>query len=87
MTMNVFVTGGTVPVAGDALDGASFAAAIPAGATLVQLVGTSHPNPSKAAEFEEVDLTSVRALRAAVEHAPARGAVRVVDVPAISAAG
>ena len=177
------VPAGAVPVAGDALDGASFAGAIAAGATLVQLVGTPHPNPSKAAEFERVDLASVhasvtaaaqanvahfvyvsvaqpapamrayvaaraageaairragltatfvrpwyvlgpghwwplvlapfyqvaewipgtratarrlglvtlaqmvRALRAAVEHPPARGAVRVVDVPAIRAAG
>ena len=52
---------GAVAVIGDALDGAGFANAIPHGATLVHLVGTPHPNPSKAAEFERVDLGSIRA--------------------------
>jgi uncharacterized protein YbjT (DUF2867 family) len=51
---------GTV-VAGNALDASTFAAAIPRGATLVHLVGTPHPSPSKAAEFERVDLVSIRA--------------------------
>src|SRR4029079_12800026 len=37
------------------------AAPLAAGDTLVHLIGTSHPNPSKAAEFERVDLASVRA--------------------------
>jgi len=55
------VPAGARPVAGDALDAASFAAAIAPGATLVHLVGTPHPNPSKAAEFERVDLASIRA--------------------------
>src|SRR5262249_56852460 len=49
------------PVAGNALDASTFAGAIPAGATLVHLVGTPHPNPSKAKEFERVDLASIRA--------------------------
>src|SRR6185436_14082521 len=47
-----------LPVIGDALDAASFAAAIPPGATLVHLVGTPHPSPAKAAEFRRVDLAS-----------------------------
>jgi uncharacterized protein YbjT (DUF2867 family) len=38
-------------VRGDALDAGSFASAIPAGATVVHLVGTPHPNPAKAAQF------------------------------------
>jgi uncharacterized protein YbjT (DUF2867 family) len=52
---------GAVAVAGDALDGATFASAIPKGAMVVHLVGTPHPSPAKAAEFERVDLVSIRA--------------------------
>jgi uncharacterized protein YbjT (DUF2867 family) len=52
---------GVEPVVGDALDAASFADAVEAGATLVHLVGTPHPNPAKALEFERVDLASIRA--------------------------
>jgi len=55
------IPAGAKPVTGDALDAATFAYAIPRGATLVHLVGTPHPNPSKAAEFERVDLGSIRA--------------------------
>jgi uncharacterized protein YbjT (DUF2867 family) len=55
------VPAGATAITGDALDPASFAHAIPRGATLVHLVGTPHPNPSKAAEFERVDLSSIRA--------------------------
>jgi uncharacterized protein YbjT (DUF2867 family) len=47
-------------VAGDALDHASFAGAVRPGDTFVQLVGTPHPNPRKAAEFERVDFVSAR---------------------------
>ena len=39
------------PVVGSALDESTFAEAVPRGATLVHLVGTPHPSPSKAAEF------------------------------------
>ena len=52
---------GAVPVIGDALDGASYSAQVPPHATFVHLVGTPHPGPSKAAEFERVDLVSIRA--------------------------
>jgi len=52
---------GATAVTGSALDAATFAYAIPRDATLVHLVGTPHPNPSKAAEFERVDLGSIRA--------------------------
>jgi NADH dehydrogenase len=47
---------GAVAVTGDALDAASFAPAIPTRATIVHLVGTPHPSPSKAGEFRRVDL-------------------------------
>ena len=52
---------GARPVIGNALDAATFASAIPSGATFVHLVGTPHPNPSKAAEFQRVDLGSIKA--------------------------
>ena len=62
---------GATPHTGDALDAATFAAAIPGGATVVHLVGTPHPNPSKAAEFERVDLQSIRATTSAARDAGA----------------
>jgi uncharacterized protein YbjT (DUF2867 family) len=52
---------GARPVMGDALDAASFGHEIPAGATIVHLVGTPHPSPAKAAEFRRIDLASIRA--------------------------
>ena len=63
---------GAIPVIGNALDAATFASAIPRGATIVHLVGTPHPNPSKAAEFEAVDLASIRATTTAAVAAGAR---------------
>jgi uncharacterized protein YbjT (DUF2867 family) len=57
-----------VPVIGDALDASTFESAIPPEATAVHLVGTPHPNPSKAAEFQRVDLASIRAMVAAAQH-------------------
>jgi len=64
---------GTRSVIGDALDAGTFAAAIPLAATFVHLIGTPHPNPSKAAEFRRVDLASIHAAvtaarQAAVDH-------------------
>lgn len=52
---------GVGTVTGDALDERSFARSLAPGETLVHLVGTPHPSPSKAAEFERVDLRSIRA--------------------------
>lgn len=66
-----------LPVIGNALDGASFAGAIPAGATVVHLVGTPHPSPAKAAEFQRVDLESIRATVAAAQRSAARHLVYV----------
>ncbi|HEV8554043.1 MAG TPA: NAD(P)H-binding protein [Casimicrobiaceae bacterium] len=60
-----------VPVTGDALDAASFVAAIAEQATVVHLVGTPHPSPSKAAEFQRVDLGSIRATASAAQRAGA----------------
>ena len=66
---------GALPVIGNALDAASFASKIPAGATLVHLVGTPHPNPAKAAEFRRVDLASIHASVAAAKQAGVRHVV------------
>jgi uncharacterized protein YbjT (DUF2867 family) len=71
------VPAGAASVTGDALDPATFAAAIPAEATLVHLVGTAHPNPSKAAEFQRVDLASIRATTAAARQAGVRHLIYV----------
>jgi uncharacterized protein YbjT (DUF2867 family) len=51
---------GCTPVLGDALDATTFTRHVAGCDTFVQLVGTPHPGPSKAAEFERVDLVSVR---------------------------
>jgi uncharacterized protein YbjT (DUF2867 family) len=64
-------------VDGDALAATSIAAAAVDDGTLVHLVGTPHPNPSKAAEFERVDLAS---LRASVAAARAAGIAHLVYV-------
>ena len=46
---------------GDALDASSVAGALREGDTLVHLIGTPHPNPSKAKDFVRIDLASVQA--------------------------
>jgi len=51
---------GSTPVAGDALDASTFAEQVKGCDTFLQLVGTPHPGPSKAAEFERVDFVSAR---------------------------
>ena len=51
--------------------------ALRAGDTLVHLVGTPHPGPHKAAEFERVDLASIRATCHAARASAARHLVYV----------
>ena len=68
---------GAAAVIGDALDAASFQHEVRLGDTLVHLVGTPHPSPSKAPEFRRVDLPSILASVAAARHA---GAAHVVYV-------
>jgi len=65
----VRVPAGAEAVDGDALAATSIAAAAVDDGTLVHLVGTPHPNPSKAAEFERVDLASIQASVAAARAA------------------
>ena len=59
------VPAGAQPVLGNPLDAESVREALGRGETLVHLVGTPHPSPSKAAEFLRVDLASVKASVAA----------------------
>lgn len=59
------VPAGAEPVAGDALDEKSVAAALRPDDTVVHLVGTPHPSPAKANQFEKIDLVSIRATVAA----------------------
>ncbi len=47
-------------VAGDALNRATFQDAVKPADTFIQLVGVPHPGPSKAAQFQTIDLVSVR---------------------------
>ena len=56
-------------IIGDALDQSTYAEGVAPADTLVHLVGTAHPNPSKAREFLEVDLASIRAAAAAATRA------------------
>ena len=53
-------------ILGDALRGDTYGHQVAVGETFVHLVGVSHPNPKKAAEFRSVDLEScVQAVRVA----------------------
>ena len=68
---------GAQAVVGNAFDAATFARAIPPEATVIHLVGTPHPNPAKAAEFQRVDLASIKATVGAAQQATARHLVYV----------
>src|SRR5262252_6411661 len=66
---------GTDAVVGDALG--DFTALVPPSDTLVHLVGTPHPGPHKAREFQTIDLVSIRASVAAAKRAALRHLVYV----------
>ena len=51
---------GAEAIVGDALDAGTFAHRISPCDTFIQLVGVAHPSPSKAKQFREIDLLSVR---------------------------
>jgi uncharacterized protein YbjT (DUF2867 family) len=59
------IPSGALALTGDALDPDAVSSALHNASTLIHLVGTPHPSPFKAEEFERVDLTSVRASVAA----------------------
>jgi uncharacterized protein YbjT (DUF2867 family) len=61
------VPAGAGIVEGSALNADDIARALTPQCTLVLLVGTPHPNPRKAREFEAVDLASVRAAAVAIK--------------------
>jgi uncharacterized protein YbjT (DUF2867 family) len=62
---------GATAVVGSALDASTFAPAVTRADTIVHLVGTPHPSPSKAAEFQRVDLPSILASVEAARRAQA----------------
>ena len=68
--------GGEV-VLGDALPAETFTRAIAPADTVVHLVGTPRPSPLKAAQFQAVDLASIRATVAAATRGTARHLVYV----------
>ena len=55
------VPAGATAIIGNALDADTFSSALTARDTIVHLVGTPHPGPAKAREFQTVDLVSIRA--------------------------
>ena len=61
------VPAGALPVVGDALDADSIAAALRPDDTVVHLVGTPHPSPTKADQFDRIDLMSIRCTVAAAK--------------------
>jgi uncharacterized protein YbjT (DUF2867 family) len=71
------VPAGARLIVGNALDAATFSAAVAGGSTLVHLVGTPHPSPAKAAEFQRVDL---RSIQAAVDAAKRAGVGHLIYV-------
>ena len=69
--------GGSVIIKGNALDPAGWMGQVAPADTFVHLVGTPHPNPAKAAQFQAVDLTSIRAAVQAATSASVRHFVYV----------
>ena len=73
-TVRALVRGGNLPpgaiaVRGNALDRTTFASQVAPSDTFIQLVGVAHPSPSKAQQFRDVDLVSVRESVAAARDA------------------
>jgi len=68
---------GCEAVIGDALDSLTFIDRVRPSDTFVQLVGVPHPSPSKAAQFQSIDLASVKASVSAAVHARVRHFVYV----------
>jgi len=60
---------GALPVRGNPLDRATFAAEVAPSDTFIQLVGVPHPSPAKAQQFRDIDLVSVTESTAAARDA------------------
>lgn len=58
---------GCTPILGNAIDHDSYIDHVRPADTFVQLVGVSHPNPTKAEEFRRIDLVSVQAAISAAQ--------------------
>jgi uncharacterized protein YbjT (DUF2867 family) len=63
------VPAGCRVITGNVLDSKTYQDQIPAGSTFVHLVGTPHPAPWKAAQFQSIDLVSLEQSVAAAKHA------------------
>lgn len=63
------IPAGAELVFGNALDSTGWRAHVAPADTFVHLVGTPHPGPAKAAEFNAIDLPSIKAAVAAAESA------------------
>jgi uncharacterized protein YbjT (DUF2867 family) len=68
---------GAIVITGNALDPAGWLERVAPADTFVHLIGTPHPSPLKAAQFQSVDLPSIRA---AVQAATASGVRHFVYV-------
>jgi uncharacterized protein YbjT (DUF2867 family) len=71
------VPAGATPIIGNVLERETYAWAITPNAVVIHLVGTPHPSPSKAAQFEAVDFVSARECIAAARQAGAQHFVYV----------
>jgi uncharacterized protein YbjT (DUF2867 family) len=71
------LSAGPTPIVGNVLARESFTSAIAPGSVVVHLVGTPHPSPSKAAQFEAIDFVGARECIAAARAAGARHAVYI----------
>ena len=65
------VAPGATAIVGNALDASSYVSAVRPDETIVHLVGTPHPSPAKAAEFQRVDRPSIDAAVAAASRSRA----------------
>jgi len=63
---------GAWPILGNALDAMTFARHVSPSDTFIQLVGVAHPSPSKADEFQKIDLVSIRESVRAIENSTIR---------------
>lgn len=68
---------GATPIVGNVLARESFTSAVARGSLVVHLVGTPHPSPKKAAEFEAIDFVGAQECIAAGKSAGARHFVYV----------
>lgn len=62
---------GAIVITGDPFDVNSFKDRVPVNSIWVQLLGVAHPSPSKAQQFRDIDLRSVKATADAAAHAKA----------------